>query len=334
MQINELFRKFPTAYLLFEKLFDRHRFDKRSTKNSNRRKFGLLGVDSLEDRLVPTALGPDSWWDDGHWENGYKTGVTVSVHNYGSGWIEVGGGSGTASVVPGEPPIIEDGDGGYIEPPPSTHHYNFQVYGNVNWGGAADSLGINASGSIGSVDISGDVTLNAGKSVSDVNGHDMSVIAGESVGNLNATGNIGTVNAGKSVGTVVSIANIGTVYAGSVVGNVSAGGNVGAVSAGKTTSNVVAVGNIGAVNAGEDASGAVTAGGDIGGYSNPVASWQNWQYGITGLGVSAGRNIIGVVSAGGNISTVSAGGQILSNVDAGIDIFRVTSGGEFPFPNR
>ncbi len=35
-------------------------------------------MDSLEDRLVPTALGPDSWWDVGHWENGYKAGVMAS----------------------------------------------------------------------------------------------------------------------------------------------------------------------------------------------------------------------------------------------------------------
>jgi hypothetical protein len=158
----------------------------------------------LEDRIVPQAVGPGGYWDDGYFQNGYRVGMTVTLHNFGSGWLEVSGGSGSVSVSPGAPPPPSDGDsggsdigatepppssgsdsGGGDDPPPPSNSYAFEVggllgegSGDVTWSGAADGLYIKATGDVSPVSISGDVSIQAGESIGDISGHNVSAWAG------------------------------------------------------------------------------------------------------------------------------------------------------------
>ncbi|MGL4424089.1 MAG: hypothetical protein ACRCZF_25765, partial [Gemmataceae bacterium] len=110
----------------------------------------------LEDRFVPAIVYPQSSWSDN---------TTVRLYNNGPGWLNVTGGSGSVSVSPasGGPVgayslsvsgISQSGSGsgsGSGGPPGPTGS------GDVTWSGAADGLYIEATGSVGSIGITGDV---------------------------------------------------------------------------------------------------------------------------------------------------------------------------------
>jgi hypothetical protein len=152
------------------------------------RKRTSLQLVPLEERIVLGAVAPGSWWDDGYYQNGVRVGVTVSLHNLGSTWLEVTGSKGAVSVAPGTAPSgggggedgeIEEGTpigggpgGGGSGPTPTSNNYSFEVFGalgsgsgDVTWSGAANSLSIQATGDVNSIGISGTVSVVAGYSI-------------------------------------------------------------------------------------------------------------------------------------------------------------------------
>lgn len=73
------------------------------------------------------------------------------------------------------------------------------------------------------------------------------------------------------------------------------------------------------MNAGLDIGGSVKAGLWIGGAYLPEAGPENylaWQYASYGIGVSAGRDVTGSVSAGKGIVGVKAGRHVLGSISA------------------
>ena len=241
-----------SASSLFSRLA-RRLFTPRAPRRRPLRRRAQLELVQLEERIVLDAVGPGGWWDDGHYDSyGNRVGVTVSLHNWGSGWLEVSGGGGSVSVSPGAPPSGggpgegemtvppeggDDGSGGESEPPPPS--YAFEVFGwagdgsgDVTWSGSADSLYIRATGDVSSVSISGTVSIDAGYSVGNVSGLTVTVLAGTSIGNVSATESVWTVRASSgSVGTVTAAASVWQVTAGGSVGAISAGGDIRSVSA-------------------------------------------------------------------------------------------------------
>jgi hypothetical protein len=297
-----------------------------------------LHAEPLEDRIVLDAVAPGSWWDDGYWQNGSKVGVTVTLQNLGGGWLEVSGGGGAVSVSPGAPPPPDPGGYGGEVPPEEIAAFAFEVYGalgdgsgDVTWSGAADNLYIKATGDVSSVSIGGDLYVDAGWTIGDLSGRDVSARAGKSIGNVSAGDDVGTITAGTSIGTVSATDDIGEATASTSVGAVSAGGDVTRVSAGTNTSSVSAGGWLGSVYAGLDVGGVVSAGLSIGGAYIPGADpndFSTWYYATYYGGVSAGRDVVGPVTAGGSIVGVSAGRDILDEVTAnGGDIWSVRAGG-------
>jgi hypothetical protein len=214
--------------------------------------------------------------------------------------------------------------------------YSFEVWGSigdgsgdVTWSGAADNLYVKATGDVGPIGIDGDLYVDAGWTVGNLSGRDVSARAGKSIGTVDASDDVGGLTAGTSIGAVTAADDVGEVRAGTSVGTVGAGGDVGTVSAGRSTASVQAGGHILTVSAGWDVGGTVTAGTFIGGYENPANDWYVWQYATFGGGVSAGRNVVGSVRAGASLSAVRAGGEIQAEVRAGGDIWVVTAGGGF-----
>jgi hypothetical protein len=296
-----------------------------------------LWVEPLETRIVPDAVGPGADWDDGHWVNGVKVGVTVYLHNSGPGWLEVGGGGGAVSVSPGAPPTPPDPYGGEVPPPElPPPDFAFSVYGalgdgsgDVTWSGDADSLYIQATGDVSPVHIGGDLYVDAAWTIGNLAGHDVTAHAGKSVGNVSASQDVGTVSAGTTAGAVSAARNVYQLTAGQSVGAVTAGGNVTTLSAGTSTSSVSAGGWLGSVHAGLDVGGSVSAGLSIGGAYVPGAGddYWAWYYATYYGGVSAGRDVVGSVTAGGSVVAVSAGRDILGPVSAGVDVWSVYAGG-------
>jgi hypothetical protein len=291
-----------------------------------------LNIEALEARLVPALVSPGAFWDDGSTNSyGVKSGVTVTLQNKGSTWLSVSGGSGTVAVAPGAPPSVASQPGLTIssETPmdwansstmttPVIPAYAFSVVGfqgdgsgDVSWSGAAESLYISATGDISDISIGGDVYVQSGWTVGDITGYTVTAHSGQTIGNVNASGDIGELWADTSIGTV------------------SAGGNIARISAGTTTSDVKAGGWLGTVNAGLDIGGSVKAGLWIGGAYLPEAGPENylaWQYASYGSGVSAGRDVSGSVSAGKGIVGVKAGRHVLGSIfAAGGDIGWVLS---------
>ncbi|HXG10998.1 MAG TPA: hypothetical protein VNK04_14660 [Gemmataceae bacterium] len=285
------------------------------------RRRARLEVVPLEERVVPTAVGPDQWWNDGYYNSqGQWVAGTVNLYNNGPGWLEVSGGGGSVAVSPGAPLPWQDEDGNwYSGPEPHAGSYAFEVYGalgdgsgDVTWSGSASSLSIRASGDVNSISIEGDLYVHAGWTIGHLSGRNVSAWAGKSIGNVSAS------------------ADIGTIFAGTTVGTVSAGGDITVVSAGGNTSVVSAGGWIGMVYAGLDVSGAVSAGTYIGGAYIPEAgdNPEAWYYAVYYGGIWAGRDVVGPVTAGQSIARVSAGRDVLGTVQAhNGDVWTVQAGG-------
>jgi hypothetical protein len=290
----------------------------------------------LEDRIVPQGVAPGAYWDDGYFQNGIRVGMTVTLHNFGSGWLEVSGGGGSVSVSPGAPPPPPDdsggsdiapteppllsgsdsggGDSGGDDPPPPSNAYGFEVNGllgagsgDVTWSGAADGLYIKTTGDVSPVSISGDVSIQAGESIGDVAGHNVTAWAGTSVGSVTASGDIYYVVAGQGQ-------NVGALQAGGFISSVQAGNDISGVQAGTW---------IGWVWSGHDITGAVTAGGDIGG-PHTLIYWLN-RVDAGGPGIYAGHDIVGPITAGATLFAAAAGHDVLGAVNAGLDL-SVTAG--------
>ncbi len=267
---------------------------------------------------------------------GYGSGSGMgSGMGSGSG-TSAGGGMGSGSGTgAGSGTGIGSGTGMPGFPTVSSANYAFQVYGSigpgsgdVTWSGAADRLTIRATGDVDPVSIAGDVTIDADWTISDVTGKTVTARAGKSVGDVTASDDVGTVSAGTSVGKVTAVDDIGNVSAGTSVGVVSAGGEVSTVSAGQSTSSVTAGGWLGSVSAGLDVGGSISAGLWIGGAYAPGAVESSWYYTTYYRGVSAGRDVVGAVTAGRGIVEVSAGRHVLGSVTAGDgDVWRVHAGG-------
>jgi hypothetical protein len=303
-----------TARKLLSRVFGR--------RNPSRR--AILCLSRLEDRTLMTAVPPQTAWYDN------PAAPTVTVFNGGPGWLEVSGGSGSASVSPGAPP---DGNGGSgIDP--NAGSYGFSVSGSpgsVTWSGSADSLTIWATGDVGSVNVGGTVFIDAGGTVGDVSGRTVTAHAGGALGNVSATDTVLRAAGGTSVGTVQATHDVTEVTAGTSVGSVTAGGSVTSVSAGQSTGSVTAGGWIGTVHADVDINGSVTAGLWIGGAYLPGGG--DWLHATWGNGVSAGRDITGDVSAGQGIVSVSAGRDVMGAVTASHgDIWMVHAGARVARP--
>lgn len=316
----------------------------RPTHSFRRARFtrSQLNIEMLEGRLVPAAVAPGALWDDGYYDaQGQKIGVTVSLKNEGSSWLEVGGGGGAVSVAPGSPPPASGGsyssmtmesfpDGGTGSPSPTSPTFPFYAFsvvgmvgegsGDVSWSGAAESLSIVASGDISSLSISGDLYVRANYTIGDLSGRTISAKAGQSIGNVYSSDDVGELSALTTIGRVSASDGIGVVIAGASVGAVSAGGNITSISAGTNTNTVEAGGWLGSVSAGLDIGGAVRAGLWIGGAYLPDAGPDDtlaWQYATYGGGVSAGRDVVGSVSASRGIVGVNAGRDVLGAISAG-----------------
>ena len=73
----------------------------RRLKKSLSRRLRLF-CEPLEERILLTVLGPGESWSDSYTDsNGNYHPGTVSVYNGGPGWIDAGGGGGSASISPG-----------------------------------------------------------------------------------------------------------------------------------------------------------------------------------------------------------------------------------------
>ncbi|MBU6294220.1 MAG: hypothetical protein KJS91_06005, partial [Planctomycetes bacterium] len=312
-----------------------------------------LNIEALEGRLVPAAVAPGAVWYDGYDDaQGQRLGVTVTLKNEGSTWLEVGGGGGAVTVAPGTPPSGSGGsssslsvelspDGGNGtggSSVPVVPAYAFSVTGlqgdgsgDVTWSGAAESLYITATGDVSSLAISGDLFVRAGWTIGDLSARTVSARAGQSIGNVNASDDVGELSAGTTIGMVTATDAIGVVMAGTSVADVSAGGNITSISAGTNTKAVNAGGWLGSVIAGLDVGGTVSAGLWIGGAYLPDAGPddnQAWQYVTYGGGVSAGRDVTSAVSASRGIVGVKAGRNVVGSISAsGGDIWWVTAGG-------
>lgn len=308
----------------------------------NKTRYSQLCIEALEQRLVLAVVAPGGWWDDGQdTPLGQRVGVTVSLTNSGSGWLTVTGGGGAVSVSPGAPPISQNGMGeGIALGPvvPLASSYMFSVYGlagegsgDVTWSGAADTLVVYATGDVADISIGGDLYVQAGWTIGNLDCRNIRAITGLSIGNISAADDIGTVTSVKSIGTVSANDSIYWVSAGTSIGMVTALGNITAIQAGTSTSGISVGGWLGTVSAGLDIGGEVSAGLWIGGAYFPDAvpgEYLPWYYSSYGSGLVAGRDILGSVTAGKGIVAVSAGRDILGSVSvAGGDIGLVRAGG-------
>jgi hypothetical protein len=232
-----------------------------------------LTVEPLEDRRLMAVVAPGASWSDAAY--------SVSVTNTGSTPFEATGGGGTVTVSP-------------VAGQAAPAAYAMQVHGDLEWAGDASDLWVFATGSVGDIDVSGDVSVTTGAgSIGAITGADVSASAsasGASIGDVTATGDVGLVTTGGTIGDVHADGDIDSLWAEGSIGAVDAGGSIFTVSSYADVASVSAGGSIGTWS-------------DGGGPSH--------RYGPNADGVTAEGAIAGsVVATAGHVSFVRVGGTI------------------------
>lgn len=281
-----------------------------------------LGVETLEQRVVLAPVAPGAAWTSGG----------TTVRNSGAGWLDVTGTAAAISVAPGTPTPWQDDDGNWHYPTDANAgHYGVTVTGmsaagTTAWTGSATTLNVTTTGSVGPVNVGGSLYVYAGGDVGALAAHTVTAWAGGNLGAVTAADRVAKAAARGSVGAVTAPNGIDLVESQTdSVGAVrSSAGNILRVTAKLDTSEVVAGGWVGSVVAGRDAVGDVAAASDIGGSATrDVFTY----YLAVGSGVSAGRDVLGSVTAGRHIAAVRAGARVLGDVTAPGDVWTVNGGG-------